>query len=145
VQGLLPRSDEYTFDADSRSVSQARHAVTGFAREHGVRGERLDAIALAVSEACTNVVLHAYRDRPGTGSISVGLELEHRSLRVNVRDEGVGLGPRTDSPGLGLGLPIIAKLADGFAVEPGPDGGTELCMRFDLQPPFTAASQPLVA
>lgn len=119
--------------------------MTGFAREHGVPGERLDAIALAVSEACTNVVLHAYRDRPGTGSMSVGLELEQQSLRVHVRDEGVGLGPRADSPGLGLGLPIIAKLADGFAVEPGPHGGTELYMRFDLQPPFTAASQPFVA
>jgi serine/threonine-protein kinase RsbW len=145
MQGVLPRIEHYTFDADSRSVSQARHAVRSFAREHGVSGDLLDAIALAVSEACSNVVLHAYRDRARAGRMSVGLELESRSLRVHVRDEGVGLGPRSDSPGLGLGLPIIAKLADGVAVEPGPDGGTDLCMRFDLRPPFVAASQPLVA
>jgi anti-sigma regulatory factor (Ser/Thr protein kinase) len=145
MQGLAPRTDHYTFRADSRSVSLARHAVTGFARSHGVPGEMLQSIALAVSEACTNVVVHAYRESAHAGNISVGLELEARSLRVQVSDDGVGMGPRTDSPGLGLGLPIIASVADGFAVERRPRGGTELCMRFDLTPPFTAGSAPLVA
>jgi anti-sigma regulatory factor (Ser/Thr protein kinase) len=145
MEGFRPHSGHYTFHADSRSVSLARHAVTGFAREHGVPGDVLESVALAVSEACTNVVVHAYRDSAAAGSISVGLELEERSLHVQVGDDGVGMGPRTDSPGLGLGLPIIAKVADGFAVEPGPRGGTELCMRFDLLPPLAVGSPPLVA
>jgi serine/threonine-protein kinase RsbW len=145
MERFATRSDHYTFRADSQSVSLARHAVTGFAREHGVPGDVVQSIALAVSEACTNAVVHAYRDGAAAGSISVGLELEARSLHVLVRDDGVGMGPRADSPGLGLGLPIIAKVADGFAVEPGPSGGTELCMRFDLLPPLAPGSPPLVA
>jgi anti-sigma regulatory factor (Ser/Thr protein kinase) len=145
MQGFAPRSGHYTFDADSQSVAHARQVVTGFARKHGVPGELLGGIALAVSEACTNAVVHGYRDGAPAGSISVGLELEARCLRIEVRDDGVGMRPRTDSPGLGLGLPIIASVADGFAVEPGPRGGTELCMRFDLLPPLAAQSAPLVA
>jgi serine/threonine-protein kinase RsbW len=128
----VERADEFTFRAESESVRRARHAVTGFARDHGVPAGLLGAIALAVSEACTNVVLHAYRDAPGPGRFSVGLLLEPESLRIRVRDDGLGMRPRHDSPGLGLGLPIIASTADGFAVEPCASGGTELRMRFDL-------------
>lgn len=124
--------DEFSFVAESASVPAARHAVTGFAREHGIPPRVLGAVALAVSEACTNVVLHAYRDAPAPGSFSIDLQLEAETLRINVRDDGLGMRPRHDSPGLGLGLPIIASTADGFAVEPCPTGGTELRMRFDL-------------
>jgi serine/threonine-protein kinase RsbW len=138
MQMFVPRTGQYTFRADSQAIAQARHAVVGFAREHGVPDERLHGIALAVSEACTNAVLHAYRDGAPSGSISVALELMAWSLRIQVRDDGVGMRPRADSPGLGLGLPIIGRMADGFAVEPGPRGGTELCMRFDLAPPLAA-------
>jgi anti-sigma regulatory factor (Ser/Thr protein kinase) len=132
MEGFVTQTGQYTFSADSQSVSQARHAVTGFARANGVPGELLNDIALAVSEACTNVVLHAYRHDAGPGSLSLDLEIEARSLLIHVRDDGAGMRPRPDSPGLGLGLPIIASVSDGFAVEPGPAGGTELCMRFDL-------------
>jgi anti-sigma regulatory factor (Ser/Thr protein kinase) len=125
-------SDAFRFRAESESVPRARHAVTGFAREHGVPSSILGEIALAVSEACTNVVLHAYRDDATPGEFSVDLALARESLSIRVRDEGLGMRPRADSPGLGLGLPIIATTTDGFAVEPGEDGGTELRMRFDL-------------
>jgi serine/threonine-protein kinase RsbW len=145
VQGFSTCTGYYRFPAESQSVSRARHAVTGFAREHGVPAELLGTIALAVSEACTNVVVHAYRQEVGAGNLSVGLELGEGSLRIQIADEGIGMRPRTDSPGLGLGLPIIASVADGFAVEPGPDGGTDLCMRFDLATPLAARSAPLVA
>jgi serine/threonine-protein kinase RsbW len=144
MESLAPHSGHYTFDADSRSISHARHAVRGFVREHGVPGELVDGITLAVSEACTNVVLHAYRDRASTGSMSLDLELEPRRLRISVADRGIGMRPRTDSPGLGLGLPIIASVADGYAVEPGADGGTELNMCFDLMAPFAVPSAPFV-
>jgi stage II sporulation protein AB (anti-sigma F factor) len=138
VHGCATLSGHYEFPADSHSVSRARHAVTGFARQHGVPGELLGGIALAVSEACTNVVIHAYRDDAEAGDLSIGLELEERSLYIQIRDGGIGMRPRTDSPGLGLGLPLIAMVTDGFAVEPRADGGTELCMRFDLAPPLAA-------
>ena len=123
---------EFTFRAESESVARARHAVTGFAREHGVPPALLGGIALAVSEACTNVVLHAYREHAAPGEFSVGLALGRETLRIRVRDDGTGMRPRADSPGLGFGLPIIATTADSFAIEPCESGGTELLMRFDL-------------
>src|SRR3954451_5606753 len=104
----MQRSGEFIFEAESESVPRARHAVTDFAREHGVPPALLGGIAIAVSEACTNVVLHAYREEATPGRFSVGLAVEHESLRVHVRDDGLGMRPRTDSPGLGFGLPIIA-------------------------------------
>lgn len=127
-------SDRLVFAADAEAVPSARRAVTRFARHHGVEGERLADVALAVSEACTNVVVHAYRDQPAPGAISVVMAIEETNLRVHVGDAGMGLRPRSDSPGLGLGLPIIASVTDGFAVESGEAGGTELCMRFELAP-----------
>jgi serine/threonine-protein kinase RsbW len=130
--GPMVQRHEFVFDAEAASVPRARHAVTGFAREHGVPPTVLGGVALAVSEACTNVVLHAYRQRTDPGHFSVDLSLRHACLWVRVRDDGMGMHPRTDSPGLGLGLPIIASTADSFAIEPCETGGTELRMRFDL-------------
>jgi serine/threonine-protein kinase RsbW len=120
------------FRAGASAVADARHAALAFAREHDVPAERLDAIALAVSEAATNVVMHAYRDRRDPGMFTLGLDLDGGSLVIAVRDEGTGMRPRIDSPGLGLGLPIIGHVSDGFAVGPTEDGGTWMSMRFDL-------------
>jgi anti-sigma regulatory factor (Ser/Thr protein kinase) len=128
----MVRRDEFIFEAESESVPRARHAVTGFARENGVPPSLLGGVALAVSEACTNVVLHAYRKKMAPGRFSVGLALKHASLCVRVRDDGMGITRRSDSRGLGLGMPIIARTADSFAIEPCESGGTELRMRFDL-------------
>jgi anti-sigma regulatory factor (Ser/Thr protein kinase) len=122
----------HRFRAHAAAVADARHAALAFARDHAVPAERLDAIALAVSEATTNVVMHAYRDREDPGTFTLGLDLEGANLLIDVRDEGLGMGPRIDSPGLGLGLPIIANVSDGFAVAPSERGGTWLSMRFDL-------------
>jgi anti-sigma regulatory factor (Ser/Thr protein kinase) len=128
----MVHSNELVFRAESASVSRARHAVTGFARDHGVPSAMLGGIALAVSEACSNVVLHAYRMPRAPGEFSVDMALGRDSLRVRVRDQGMGMSPHLDSPGRGLGLPIIASTTDGFTVAPSEGGGTELRMRFDL-------------
>ena len=122
----------HRFRAHSRAVGHARRTALEFAREHAVPLGKLDAIALAVSEAATNVVMHAYRREPLAGTFSLGLELQDASLVIDVRDDGLGMQPRIDSPGLGLGLAIIASLTDCFAVAPGESGGTRVSMRFDL-------------
>jgi serine/threonine-protein kinase RsbW len=128
----MVQSDELVFRAESASIPRARHAVIGFARKHGVPSTLLGGIALAVSEACTNVVLHAYRKALAPGEFSVDVGLGRHTLRVRVRDRGMGMSPRPDSPGLGLGLPIIASTASAFTVAPCEGGGTELRMRFDF-------------
>jgi serine/threonine-protein kinase RsbW len=90
-----------------------------------------EAARLAVSEAVSNVVVHSYRDSDG-GDFTLRVEWGRGELRVIVRDEGCGMAPRMDSPGAGLGLPLIATLADSFSVTAPPGGGTEVCMTFPL-------------
>ncbi len=59
-------------------------------------------------------------------------EMGGGSLRILVRDDGHGLQPRVDSPGLGLGLPLIAQLSSASDIRTSQDGGTEVAMTFDL-------------
>ena len=95
---------------------------------------QLENLRVAVSEAITNVVVHAYPD--GTaGTVRVTVEQDGQpEVYVAVRDEGSGLRPRPDSPGLGLGLPLIAQLSNGLWVADGTGAGTVVSMRFDLAP-----------
>jgi len=90
-------------------------------------------VRLAVSEAVSNVVVHSYREHERRGEFTVSIEWEADVLHVIVRDHGCGMQPRADSPGAGLGLPLIASLADSFSVVVPPDGGTEVSMTFPLQ------------
>jgi serine/threonine-protein kinase RsbW len=114
------------------AVADLRQSVVDYARGIGLADETLAALRLAVSEAATNVVLHAYADDPQPGPVHVRAEVDDGELRVYVSDDGCGMRPRPDSPGLGLGLPLIAQLAEAFVVESPPDGGTEICMRFPI-------------
>ena len=103
------------------------------AQRAGAEQRVLDAVRLAVSEAVSNVVVHSYRDAESHGEFTISIEWENDFLHVIVRDHGCGMQPRTDSPGAGLGLPLIASLADSFSVVVPPDGGTEVSMTFPLQ------------
>jgi anti-sigma regulatory factor (Ser/Thr protein kinase) len=91
----------------------------------------VDALRLAVSEAVSNVIVHGYSDdRAGTFTMTIERDVD--LLCVTIRDDGRGMQPRVDSPGAGLGLPLIANVADSFSVTAPPDGGTEVCMTFPL-------------
>ena len=94
-------------------------------------------VALVVSEACTNVVLHAYASSSLPQEERV-LLVRARSrpgcLEIEVGDRGTGMAARDDSPGLGLGMPLIAALADAVDVHERPGGGTELRLRFGELP-----------
>lgn len=91
-----------------------------------------EAARLAVSEAVSNVVVHGYRENGSAGGFTLCVEWGGAELRVTVRDQGCGMAPRMDSPGAGLGLPLIANLTASFSVTAPPGGGTELCMTFPL-------------
>ena len=111
---------------------KARRAVLDWAESHVDDRAVLSDIALAVTEATTNVVLHAYRDREEPGKVIVEAERHYDHVCLYVRDEGTGLSPRVDSPGLGLGLGLIAQVADSADVRAPDTGGTEVVMRFNL-------------
>jgi serine/threonine-protein kinase RsbW/stage II sporulation protein AB (anti-sigma F factor) len=90
-------------------------------------------VKLALSEAVTNAVQHAYVARP-PGPVRVAAWLREDCLIVEVCDDGSGMMPRLDSPGLGVGLPFIADTADTLEILTSPRGGTRLRMTFALGP-----------
>jgi serine/threonine-protein kinase RsbW/stage II sporulation protein AB (anti-sigma F factor) len=116
-----------TFPGTPLGVAAVRGEVEAVARECGIDGLALGAVKLAVNEAVTNAVVHAYAQQEGRIAVTVGLTGE--ALTVTVTDTGGGLVPRADSPGLGVGLPLIAQLADHLDVHSG-DEGTQIRMSF---------------
>jgi anti-sigma regulatory factor (Ser/Thr protein kinase) len=123
---------EQTWPARPEHVGAARRAVWDAAIRAGAEEQVREAAQLAVSEAVSNVVVHGYRDIGTPGGFTLCVEWDGGELRVIVRDQGCGMAPRMDSPGAGLGLPLIANLAGSFSVSAPPGGGTELCMTFPL-------------
>jgi len=114
--------------ARAQSIGGLRHAVVEFARASGASADQLATIALAVSEALSNTVLHAYVGCDEPGVVIVDAHVRERSLEVLVRDEGHGMRPRTDSPGLGLGLPLIARLTERLVIsEATPGTSVRMC------------------
>jgi anti-sigma regulatory factor (Ser/Thr protein kinase) len=109
--------------------------VVEFAHAHGAREPCLSDIRLAVSEAVTNAVVHAFRGRTNGTVIASVTVRDAEWVEVRVTDDGSGMAPRNDSPGLGLGLPLIRYLTDQFEHRRPPGRfGTELWMRFRLAP-----------
>jgi two-component sensor histidine kinase len=118
---------ELTLVAEPPSVAVARHAISGFAEANGADS---GAVAVAVSEAVTNAILHAFPDAD-PGRIAVEARLSRVDcMDVVVSDNGHGITPNPDSPGLGFGLAMVASLADEVAIERTPAGGTRVRMRF---------------
>jgi serine/threonine-protein kinase RsbW len=122
---------ELKLPARAENVAVVRHAFGGFAEALSVDEQTLADIKLAITEACTNVVIHAYEDEED-GSLEVDASIDDRRLTVVIRDEGRGIVPRPDSPGLGLGLPLIATLAESLELGKDDDDRTEVRMTFAL-------------
>jgi anti-sigma regulatory factor (Ser/Thr protein kinase) len=119
--------------ADPTAVSLARAALTWFAEREGASETVRAAVALAVTEACANVVLHAYADRDTPGELEVRACVAEAVLVVEVADHGRGMVPRIESPGLGLGLPLMAEMSDVFEILSHRDrSGVVLRMHFNL-------------
>jgi bifunctional DNase/RNase/anti-sigma regulatory factor (Ser/Thr protein kinase) len=107
------------------SVADGRHAVGDFCR--GLVVDH-DGVALAVSESVSNAVVHAYPDG-ARGAVRIFAALDGLELVVVVTDDGRGMTPRTDSPGMGIGLALIARLASSVEID-GVGVGARLAMRF---------------
>jgi serine/threonine-protein kinase RsbW len=98
-------------------IGPLRRAVVALADGSGASQLQSENIAIAVSEAVSNAVVHAYADRSEPGDVVVRARVHDRCLEVEVCDEGSGMQPRPDSPGLGLGLPLIVRVTQALEVE----------------------------
>jgi anti-sigma regulatory factor (Ser/Thr protein kinase) len=96
----------------------------------GFSGTDLDDLRWCVSEATTNAVVHTYREGRAPGTIIVHAELNADDLVITVSDDGASFTRRTDSLGLGLGIPTIVALTAAMSIGHSSTGGTRLCMAF---------------
>jgi len=116
--------------AMASEVAGIRHAIVASAEACGIAPELRSDIALAVSEACANVVTHAYLDAGTPGPLTVQADRKQHEFIVIVSDEGTGIAARSDSPGLGLGLDLIARLTQRLEIGTNGLGGATLTMAF---------------
>jgi len=124
-----------TIPAKAEYITLGRLALTGLVRlrREPLSEEVLGDLKLALTEACTNSVRHAYAD--GAGSVDILYELHSDRLVVEVSDDGEGFEPpATPSDALdaeelaegGLGIAIIEALADELEIRERAQGGSSL-------------------
>ena len=116
-----------TIPAKAEYITLCRLALTGLSRVTALGEELLADLKLALTEAASNSVRHAYP--AGTGVVEIAYELHDDRLAIEVSDQGEGFAHdqaggdtfRDLSEG-GLGIAIIRSIADEFEVGPGPAG-----------------------
>ena len=117
-----------TLPARAENVVVVRHVVAALAESLRFPPKLIEDIRLAVTEACTNVVRHAYIGTEGPLDVSIAPHGD--GLTIVVSDRGRGIQPNPASEGPGLGLPLIAALAHELDIEHAPDAGSRLSMSF---------------
>jgi serine/threonine-protein kinase RsbW len=133
-------------DSRPETLTLVRGALGGLAELLTVDPELLDDLKTAISEACNNVVLHAYDDT--TGPLGICIYVKPGLIEVVVRDEGVGIpAPTTEDDRMqGVGLPVIRALTQEAEFTARPEGGTEVRMVFagerDGKPLFRRVPEP---
>jgi serine/threonine-protein kinase RsbW len=106
-----------------RSMSTAVGEALGF------DPELLSDVNTGVSEACNNVILHAYGDEPGPFSVDLALTAD--GVEARIRDHGRGIRQTAaEHDGLKVGLALMSAVADRAEFIRAPDGGTEVRLAF---------------
>jgi serine/threonine-protein kinase RsbW len=125
-----------TLPARPEGVAIVRQALAGMADALDFDPAVTADMKMAISEACTNVVVHAYDD-DDDGLLEVDMTADEIGLTIRVRDHGTGIRPQVnnarDVPALGLGLPLIAALSDSFELHGSAGQGTEVRMTFTYE------------
>lgn len=116
------------------SVTLVRSVLSALAEELDLEDELADDLRTAVSEACNNVVLHAY---PGAvGPMVVSIDSLDGVLEVSIEDRGAGITHiAVSEERMGVGLAVISALADRAQFEKGREAGTTVRMSFDRRAP----------
>jgi len=135
MRPLEPRDSDVrlTLPARPENVAVVRHVLGAFAEALHLPVDVIEDMRLAITEACTNVVRHAY-DGVAPGPLEIVIRPEGEIIDVLVTDRGRGIGPSPDTAGPGLGLPLIAALADRLEIQHAPHAGSRLAMTFACGP-----------
>jgi serine/threonine-protein kinase RsbW len=110
---------EQRLPARPQSITTLRRSAVEYAARGGVSPRRREDVALAVSEAVSNVVLHAYDGHGEPGDVRLDAWIDEDALQVAVSDAGNGIGRFSSRPGLGLGLSLMSQVADALRFESG--------------------------
>ena len=124
----MARRFEASYEATPRAIGIVRDQIGALARTCGLDEPDVGDVRLAVSEAATNALIHGCRP-PSDCKIHVEAELVDDELRIDISDEGGGMRPRTDSPGLGIGLSVMAAVSKRLEINEG-SPGTHVRMSF---------------
>src|SRR3954447_372492 len=116
-----PSPVRLSLPARARNIAVVRRALEAVAEELALPRRLVEDMRLAVTEACTNVVRHAYSgaDADDQTALRVGLRPQPRGMLVVVEDHGRRLGPSPGGGGPGLGLPLIAALTEDLEITSG--------------------------
>jgi serine/threonine-protein kinase RsbW len=120
VRLRIPAKPEY--------ITLCRLALTGISRLRPLGDETLADLKLALTEACSNSVRHAYGN--GDGAVDIRYELHADRLVIEVVDDGAGFEPVQSAEERpedelaegGLGIAIIRSIADDVEIGAGEDG-----------------------
>jgi anti-sigma regulatory factor (Ser/Thr protein kinase) len=120
-------------ESSPETLTLVRGMLGGVAELLQLDPELLDDLKTAVSEACNNVVMHAYEG--ATGPLEVCLYVQPEVIEVIVRDQGRGIPVLTPSDDRlqGVGIPIMRALAQQTAFRPLQESGTEVWLQFSSQ------------
>jgi len=137
----MPKLVQLTLPAQSEFISVARLTVSGIAARMNFNVNDIEDIKVAVSEACTNAIQHAYTPED-PGLIYIDFLLHDNRLEIIVKDDGKGFNTQhiqskkgtssDDVFGLGLGIVFIQSLMDDAQINSEDGKGTILTMHKNL-------------
>jgi serine/threonine-protein kinase RsbW len=123
--------------AKAEYVVLGRLALAGILRDRGYTADAVADLKLALTEACSNCIRHAYDGN--AGQVHLRFTVREDRVVLEVRDDGNGFNEHDDGPALdtigkpvlnegGMGISIIRSVVDEFHLDRRAEGGTTLVL-----------------